>query len=626
MSSSDYTNRLKYCNPQPPCCVNVFPTVNVDICGTQFDISHADVYADSALVDICSAIINAESVNLDISSATIDVFNATMNTATLNLDISGVIIDVSSATINSSVTNLDISNATIDVFNANMNTATLNLDISSVAIDVSNATINSAVTNLDVSSLTVDVSNATLQVDTVILDVSSVSVTADTAVIDISNATITPLNATVDICNSAVAISNVTLSGDLGVLSNADAFDRLRVSNPFTLFEFTSILGKQTDIIDEQVIGAPNASSTAVLGESYISMQVSGPGSVVRQTHEYIPYQSGKSKLIYMTGVLQDPSGRDMSGNTTRIGSFDASMGFYIESSGGIVSVVQHNSVYERAYRVGPPIYDPSASVWSDPLDGTGPSGINVDFRKAQILMFDFAWLGVGQVRCGVMIGGKPIFYYTFTHTNQLTMPYIPMAKLPLRYEITGSLGAAPNELRMMCGTVLSEGGYTPITRTLTYGRYQTATALTNGSALRGLFAIRIRPTFPYNRVSIKLKNIDLFNITGGTSSGAWVALLNPDISGISPVFTDYDTNISAAEICDLSGIGIVTGGSIIYSGFYATRDYNQLNASIDELNASRAITMGLSGTQDTVVIAANSLGSGNPVSLFYFVNWVEYI
>jgi hypothetical protein len=578
------------------------------------DVSSVSVTTIAAAVDITNATLQVDTITMDVSSvsvtttaAAIDISNATLQVDTIAMDVSSVSVTTDSAAI-------DISNATLQVDTIAMDVSSVSVTTDSAAIDISSATLQVDTIVMDVSSVyvitdlaTIDISSATLQVDTVTMDVSS-------AIIDICNATI-------DICSGTVAISNVTLSGDLGVLSNADAFDRLRVSNPFTLFEFTSTLGKQSDIIDEQISGS--GTSTAITGDSYISMQVSGVGSVIRQTHEYIPYQPGKSKLIYMTGVLQDPSGRDLSGIITRIGSFDASMGFYIESSGGIVSVVQHNSVFERAYR------DPSNGLlsWNDPLDGTGPSGVIVDFRKAQIFMFDFAWLGVGQVRCGVIIGGKPIYYYTFTHTNILTMPYIPMAKLPLRYEITGSLGATQSELRMLCGTALSEGGYTPITRVLTDGLYTgTAKSITKGVGvgLVPLLAIKIRQVYPFNRVSIKLKSIDIFNTTGGNSGGAWVALLNPDLSG--GTFTDYNSSISAAQICKTGMVTNLTGGSILFSGFYATRDYNQLNSSIDELNASQPITMGLSGNPDIVVIAANNLGATAAADLYYFVKWVEYI
>ena len=656
--------------------MNVFPTVNVDISGTQFDISHADVYADSAMVDICSAIINADSVNLDISNATLqvdtvnmdvssvsvttdsvtmDVSSISVTTDSVNMDVSSVSVttdsvtmDVSSISVTATAAAIDISNATLQVDSVTMDVSSVSVTATAAAIDISNATLQVDTIAMDVSSISVttiaaaiDISNATLQVDTIAMDVSSVSVTTTTAAIDISNATlqvdtiamdvssisvtadtaaIDISSAIIDICSGSVTISNVTLSGNLGVLANDDAFGRLRVSNPYTLYEFNSIIGKQADIIDEDISGS--GSTTAAIGASYIALNVSGEGYAIRQSHEYIMYQPGKSKLVYMTGVLQDPSGADMSGNTARIGCFDASMGFYIESSSGIVSVYKTNSVTDRIYRhqsEGPP----DALYWDDPLDGSGASGVTVNFRRAQIFTFDFEWLGVGTVRCGIIIGGRIIYYYTFKHVNELVMPYIPMAKLPLRYEIRGKAGAAPNEMRMICGTVMSEGGFSPIGKQFIVGDYTTGTTLSNTTYIP-LIALRLTNVFPYSRTTIKLKDLDIFNSSTGTSGGSWKILFNPTFtfSGTWGSPTSSLAEIAISTV--LTPITDVSGGKEIYSGFYASRDYNQLTTSIDEIIASQSITVGLNGRSDTIVLVTNNLLGTSRVN--YALKWIEYI
>ena len=56
-------------------------------------------------------------------------------------------------------------------------------------------------------------------------------------------------------------------------------------------------------------------------------------------------------------------------------------------------------------------------SDWNtDKLDGTGPSGIILDESKAQILWWDFEWLGVGTVRCGFVIDGLFRTCHVFNH------------------------------------------------------------------------------------------------------------------------------------------------------------------------------------------------------------------
>ena len=451
--------------------------------------------------------------------------------------------------------------------------------------------------------------------------------------VNIATGSVVGVTGVVDVSGSVVVAGGTV---DITSASNSDAFGRLRVSNPYTLFEFTSILGNQPDIIDEETYGS--GATTAISGSSYIAMTVNGAGYAIRQNHEYIIYQPGKSKLVYMSGVLQDPNGANPAGVTTRIGSFDASMGFYIESDGGVISVVKHNSTYERAYRLAsevptPPITippTPPSPVWLDPLNGTGPSGLSLEFNKAQIFVFDFEWLGVGQVRCGIVVGGKTIYYYTFTHTNALTMPYIPMAKLPLRYEIRGTSGSAQNEMRMICGTVLSEGGFTPLDRTLHASNYMQPLGIsvaTGAASLTPIFALKLRPDFPHNRVTVKLKAVDIFNKGGNNAYGSWAVLLNPTFNGAT--LTTYDTYRSSVQVWKQSATPsssvTVSGDSIIYSGFYSSRDSKTFSTTADELVASKSITTGLSGNSDVVVLCANNFGT-TAAELYYFFTWIEYI
>ncbi len=409
---------------------------------------------------------------------------------------------------------------------------------------------------------------------------------------------------------------SVTGAVDITSASNSDAFGRLRVSNPYTLFEFNSILGKQPAIIDEAITNG--GTSTWVTNESYINMSVSANGdSVIRQSHEYILYQPGKSKLVYMTGVLYSDTGPTATNNiTTRIGCYDDDFGFYIQMRNNEISINRINSVLDSIPR----------SLWDDSLDGSGPSGETVDFSKAQIFWFDFEWLGVGQVRCGVVVRGVHIPYYTFTHVNELVQPYIPMAKLPLRYEII-STGSA-NSMRMICGTVISEGGFSPIGRTYTHGNYTTAVTIDDGSpsTYTPISAIRVRGDFPFNRTTVKLKNIDIFNNTANTS-GSWKLLLNPSYNPASIGWTGYNSTTSAVEISTtVPGVDGVTGGTILYSGFYSTRENSVINTTTDELVAAPAITVGLTGTSDVAVLVANAYTTGTDPKLYTSLTWIELI
>lgn len=418
--------------------------------------------------------------------------------------------------------------------------------------------------------------------------------------------------------------------------TNFDAFGRLRTSEPFTLFEFNSILGENLYNIQQATTGTGTV--TANTNESYVQMGVTGTGSVIRQSREYIMYQPGKSKLAYLTGVLYGTT--NTAGITTRIGCYDDSTGIYIEMKDGVISVVEHDSVFNTI----------AQSDWYDRLDGTGPSGATVDFTKAQIFYFDFEWLGVGQVRCGIIQEGRYIPYYTFTHKNTLIAPYIQMAKLPLRYEIIGTAGAGTNWMRMICGTVISEGGVSPLGKMFMYDNFTLAnvpqiTKPGGGSPSPKylLFALRLRKTSQYNRSTIKIKTVNVAN-ANTTALFCWSLILNPTVSTAIPDaswanYNTHNTTVYAADSATQYFNGpnsgnpgytlttTCTGGQALASGFCAGRDSVITFSTIDELIATMPIGSNIDGTvPDVVALAVNipASSSGSSANVSFALQWME--
>ena len=242
--------------------------------------------------------------------------------------------------------------------------------------------------------------------------------------------------------------SDVTLKAT----NQLDTFGRLRVSEPFTLFDSQQRFG-----LDEAFV-----SNTAVSGSiSYIPTQsscnltvVNSTGSFAARESGYIfQYQPGKSLLTLETFVMAPQS----SGNLRqRVGYFGTDNGYYLELSDKLY-LVQRSNVTGTISNTAV-----ANTAWNgDKLDGTGASGYNLDITKAQIFWTDIEWLGVGDVRCGFILDGKFITAHTFKHANVSTSAYITTACLPIRYEIQslGTGGPATANLTQICSTVISEGG-----------------------------------------------------------------------------------------------------------------------------------------------------------------------
>ena len=395
------------------------------------------------------------------------------------------------------------------------------------------------------------------------------------------------------IFNSEVSYSNSP---------NIDAFGRLRVSNPFTLFDSSH---RFDDNELWSTATAVSGSATFDANEGLINLGVTAASGseVVRETTKVFSYQPGKSLLVLSTFVMNAAK----TGLRQRVGYYGAANGYYLELNNSTVSFV------ERSFVTGAVVNTPVAQAsWNvDPLNGSGPSGITLDLTKAQILFMDLEWLGVGTVRIGFVIDGNFYVCHKFQHANIIASTYITTASLPLRYEITNTAAtASSSRLKQICSTVMSEGGYqlnglqqavgTPVTtpRTLTVaGTFYPIVSIRLKTSPNRLDAIVI-----CTAISIIATSTGSFNwqviASGTTSAGTWV-----DAPGGSSV--QYN----------LTGTSF-TGGRILASGFFSVS--NQGSTQVDILKEALFKTQlernGLTGTpfELTIVIASN--GGGDTV------------
>jgi hypothetical protein len=78
----------------------------------------------------------------------------------------------------------------------------------------------------------------------------------------------------------------------------------------------------------------------------------------------------------------------------------------------------------------------PSSSFNIDKLDGTGPSGYNIDLSKMQMWYVDFSWYGAGFVRWGVRAtDGNIIYAHKMPNNNVNAEAYMRTGNISARYE-----------------------------------------------------------------------------------------------------------------------------------------------------------------------------------------------
>ena len=242
----------------------------------------------------------------------------------------------------------------------------------------------------------------------------------------------------------------------LAATPQVDAFGRLRVGQPMTLFDSQQRFGLDKSFTSNVASGG---SISFVTNQSSANLTVTNTlnSFAARESKYVLKYQPAKSQAAFMTFVMNPIS----SGNLQqRVGYFGASNGYYVELTDQLY-LVQRSNVTGTVSNTRVPQSSWNADTLIYP--GSGSSGYNLDITKAQIFWLDIEWLGVGDVRCGFVLNGQKVVAHTFKHANVSSTAYITTACLPVRYEIQSltASGPATSNLTQVCCSVQSEGGYT---------------------------------------------------------------------------------------------------------------------------------------------------------------------
>ena len=383
-----------------------------------------------------------------------------------------------------------------------------------------------------------------------------------------------------------------------------DSFGRLRVSNPYTLFDSQNRFAKDTAYDTETATGG---TVTFVTNQSALALAVTtSSGSTARtQTYRSFPYQPGKSFLTMQTFSMAAAQ----TNLTQRVGLFNTNNGVYLERAGSTVSFVI------RTYTGGSVSNANSVaqSSWNvDKFDGTGPSGATLDLTKTQILFINLEWLGVGSVKCGFVINGEFYIAHQFNNANIQTVVYMQTAILPLRYEIftTGTTSSAAT-LQQICSTVLSEGGYEQTSQQY-IARASTAVTLTAATSFYPLVSIRLNSSYlgaivipaGFTFLPIGTANYEVILVKNATLTGAtWGSTL-------AGGQVDVDTGASGTAITP-------TADSIVQTS-YATST-NQANSSLvvpTGYNFDLQLGVSLAGASDTYTLAARAISGASNTCL----------
>ena len=397
-----------------------------------------------------------------------------------------------------------------------------------------------------------------------------------------------------------------------------DAFGRLRVSNPFTLFDSTHHFADNGLWATSNTAG--NSSYSFSNNQSLITMTVgtTSNAEVIRETTKVFSYQPGKSLLIMSTFAMNEPQANVRQ----RVGYYGAENGIYFENDATTNYFVLRSNTSGTITET-----KVAQSTWNvDKFDGTGYSTqtggtehiSGLDVSKTNIFWTDVEWLGVGDVRCGFVVDGKPVPAHIFHNDNVNLQPYMTTATLPLRYEIKNTgVTTSDSTLKQICSTVISEGGYQ------LYGTQQavqtpvdTPIDLTTAGTYYNLISIRLKSN-RLDAVAI-LTALSLLAITnnsyynwqiragGTTSTGTWVSAGN-------------DSSVEYKI-----GGSTITGGRILASGYTTSTTQSSIPVDIlrEALFKFQLERNGLTNTPYELTLCAAASFAGSDI--YASMDWEE--
>ena len=395
--------------------------------------------------------------------------------------------------------------------------------------------------------------------------------------------------------------------------NSVDAFGRLRVSEPYSLFDSQNRYAADNQFDTSTVTGG---STTYLPNEATVRMDVTtaSGAEVVRQSFRSMLYQPGKGLLALMTFVMNTPKAN----LRQRVGYFGTQNGLYFELTGAapgtkafVMRTYVGGSVDNTTRRV-------EQSAWNgDKLDGTGPSGLTLDLTKPQILWMDFEWLGVGNVRTGFIINGQYIICHTYQNANVTgNSVYMTTATLPVRYEITNTAEtASSSSLKQICSSVVSEGGLEPTS--ISHVAQRTTSLVGFGTTLVPLVSIRLASTalgavvLP-NAIKVLPTSADDFEIQlvkNATLTGASYSAVASDAN------VEYDVAATA-----------MTGGTITQLDYVASSVLG--NVPLNEpgtFNWDTQLGASLAGVSDVYTLGVRTItGTGDIIGSISFFDLTQ--
>ena len=421
-----------------------------------------------------------------------------------------------------------------------------------------------------------------------------------------------------DILNSGI---NVNTFSSPQTATLVDAFGRQRISNPFTLADYSHVYGEETELLTKA--SGTNSSVTFDINQAKAILTVgTGPRDfTIHQSRMYHHYMPGKSQLTFQSFNFTG----NRAGTNKRIGLFDDNNGIFFEQSGdGTLSFVLRSNVSGFVYdeRV-------TQNNWNiDKCNGNGASQFNLDITKTQLFTADFQWLGVGRVRAGFVHDGQIVIANEFYNSNNKPTVYWSNPNLPIRCEVRNyATSVGTTTMDQICATVISEGGYSEAGVDFA-ARSQVAKSVTLNNRVP-LIAIALKTGYygKPNRSVVRAGQGNIYTATDAVSYEFWRIPSTGQIVGGAWLSADDQSvvlyNTTATSVNFTSG-NLVNAGYCIAGGQGAGKFTSQTQIPILSSAKKGYISQNIDSTDSNVFVILGSGIGGGSTNTFASIEWRE--
>lgn len=399
-----------------------------------------------------------------------------------------------------------------------------------------------------------------------------------------------------------------TILNPLNVALDAeDSFNRIKVAPPHLLFDASFQYSLQDEVfIFEQLIGG-TVTHNPTRAVAVLTC-TSTTGSKARfRTRNYFPYSPAFTNTLIGSfnfhGIVPNVH--------KRLGLYDDQDGFFIQTNAGTATVqlgirssiggTTTNNLVDQSF-------------WNiDKMDGTGPSGVTLDWTKQQILFLQFQWLGTGRATFGFVIDGKTIRVHTFDHANKLTSLYSRTGTLPIFAEVTNDGSILGSYMEFTCCSLVANGAVSQHGHLHSISSGTIPKALTTAGTSIPIISLRKAPGF--TKIPVQILDMEAFC----TSNDDFLVQIvhKPVLNGA--VWTNITHSVCQKDTSATS----YTGGHII-AEFYLKGNL-QPSVSLESIARFWDLTLGNDFAGDSEIFSLVATALTANATLYGTISYKEY-